>query len=98
MKVLKLIAVVLLAVTLVAVTSANPFTVPPTDPDNDGLYEDVNGNGVGDYADIILLFESQDFLYYEFPTMIPYFDFNGNGFTDFADIIALYLEIGAPAA
>lgn len=29
----------------------------PTDPDNDGLYEDINGNGRKDFNDIIMLFQ-----------------------------------------
>ncbi|MFC6940519.1 hypothetical protein ACFQE8_11185 [Salinirubellus sp. GCM10025818] len=29
---------------------------PPTDPDGDGLYEDVNGNGRVDYDDVVELY------------------------------------------
>lgn len=90
-----IIAALLLLSTIGVASAENPFTAPPTDPDVDGLYEDVNGNGVMDYNDIVSLFEAQDYLFYEVPAMIPYFDFNGNGGIDFNDLIVLFGEIGA---
>jgi PKD repeat protein len=63
---------------------------PPTDPDNDGLYEDLNGNGQVDFDDIVTLFESagdpavQD--------NSDRYDFNGNGRFDFDDIVTLFEE------
>jgi PKD repeat protein len=30
---------------------------PPTDPDGDGVFEDVNGNGQLDFDDIVELFQ-----------------------------------------
>ncbi|MFB6085104.1 MAG: alkaline phosphatase PhoX [Halorientalis sp.] len=62
----------------------------PTDPDGDGLYEDVNGNGRMDYADIELLFENLDS---EAVTgNVSAYDFNENGQIDYDDVVELYQE------
>ena len=39
-----------------AVVTVPGSTAPPTDPDGDGLYDDVNGNGRTDFADAVLYF------------------------------------------
>jgi len=67
------------------------MTSPPTDPDNDGLYEDLNGNGRTDFADVTLFFEQMEWVAANEPVAL--FDFNGNGRIDFADISALFTEI-----
>ncbi|WP_349254461.1 alkaline phosphatase PhoX [Halorientalis sp.] len=62
----------------------------PTDPDGDGQFEDVNGNGRMDYADIELLFENLDD---ESVTMnVGAYDFNENGQIDYDDVVDLYEE------
>ena len=62
----------------------------PTDPDGDGQYEDVNGNGRMDYADIELLFENLDS---DAVTMnVEAYDFNENGQIDYDDVVELYEE------
>ena len=61
---------------------------PPTDPDGDGRYEDVNGDGEVTYADVVDLFENFDSAAVE--DNPEAFDFNGNGRLDFDDIIALF--------
>jgi hypothetical protein len=38
------------------VVAVPPETGLPTDPDGDGLYGDVNGNGRIDFADVVWLF------------------------------------------
>ncbi len=63
----------------------------PTDPDNDGLYEDINGNGRKDFQDIVLLFNYLEWVSSNEP--IPNFDFNKNGRIDFNDIIKLFEEL-----
>ena len=60
----------------------------PTDPDDDDLYEDVNGNGRADFADVVLLFNELDWWAVHEP--IAAFDFNGNGRADFADVVLLF--------
>jgi PKD repeat protein len=67
------------------------MTSPPTDPDNDGLYEDLNPNGRADFADVTLFFEQMEWIASNQPVAL--FDFNGNGRIDFADISALFTEI-----
>jgi PKD repeat protein len=63
----------------------------PTDPDGDGFYEDLNGNGRLDFADISLYFYQMDFIESDEPLAL--FDYNGNGRIDFADITALFNEV-----
>jgi hypothetical protein len=63
----------------------------PTDPDNDGLYEDLNGNGRFDYDDIVLLFEEFDSDAVRMH--VDAYDFNENEQIDFDDIVTLYDEV-----
>jgi PKD repeat protein len=60
---------------------------PPTDPDNDGVFEDVNGNGRLDFSDVVALFENLP------DARAPFQDFNDNGRIDFDDIVELFKEI-----
>ncbi|WP_373838073.1 S8 family serine peptidase [Methanospirillum sp.] len=60
----------------------------PTDPDDDGLYEDINGNGWLEYEDPKLLFDQILFAIKEEP--VGQFDFDGSGFIGFGDIVKLY--------
>jgi chitinase len=64
----------------------------PTDPDHDGLYEDLNGNGRLDYADITLFFGQLDWIAANEPA--DAFDINRNGRADFDDIVRLFREMG----
>jgi PKD repeat protein len=66
-------------------------TNPPSDPDSDGLYEDLNGNGRLDFADIVLFFEQMDWISANEP--VTAFDMNGNDRIDFNDIVLLFREI-----
>ena len=66
-------------------------TAIPTDPNHDGLYEDLNGNGRTDYADVILFFRQMDWIGTNEPAGLV--DFNGNGRIDFADVIRLFHEV-----
>jgi len=68
-----------------------PGGSPPTDPDGDGRFEDVNGNGRLDYDDVVLLF--QEFDSDAVRMNEEAYDFNENGRLDFDDIVALYEEI-----
>jgi len=63
----------------------------PTDPDGDGIYEDLNANGRLDFADVVLYFNQMTWIATNEP--IAAFDLNGNGRIDFADIVALFNEI-----
>ncbi|MBX0305858.1 alkaline phosphatase PhoX [Haloarcula salinisoli] len=63
----------------------------PTDPDDDGRYEDLNGNGRLDYADIQLLFENFDRDSVRLNKTA--YDFNENGRLDFDDVVDLYEDV-----
>lgn len=67
-------------------------TVLPTDPDKDGLYEDLNGNSRVDFADVVLFFEQMDWIAANEP--VTAFDMNGNRRIDFNDIVVLFGETG----
>lgn len=63
----------------------------PTDPDNDGRYEDVNGNGRLDYDDIQTLFDN-----FEADSVRlngSAYDFNENGALDFDDVVDLFGQV-----
>jgi PKD repeat protein len=60
----------------------------PGDWENDGLYEDVNGNGRKDFADVVLYFNQMTWIAANEP--VPAFDYNGNGRIDFADVVWLF--------
>ncbi|WP_226021691.1 ABC transporter substrate-binding protein [Halomicrobium salinisoli] len=63
----------------------------PTDPDDDGVFEDVNGNGEVDYADVVTLFNSvDDDLVQDRPEPL---DLSGNGEIDYADVVELFKEV-----
>ena len=63
----------------------------PTDPDGDGYYEDVNGNGRVDYADVELLFRNLESD--SVTSNAQAFDFNQNDRLDFDDVVSLYTEV-----
>ncbi|WP_275040409.1 alkaline phosphatase D family protein [Haloarcula marismortui] len=63
----------------------------PTDPDGDGHFEDVNGNGRVDYDDIQLLFDSFDDDSVALNKTA--YDFNENGKLEYDDIVTLYSEV-----
>jgi PKD repeat protein len=71
-----------------AVVAVPPSTAPPTDPDGNGLYKDVNGNGHADFADIVLYFNQMTWIAANEP--VSAFDHNGNGRIDFADVVWLF--------
>ena len=60
----------------------------PSDTDADGLYDDVNGNGRKDFADVVLYFNQMTWIATNEPTAL--FDYNANGRIDFADVVWLF--------
>ena len=60
----------------------------PTNLDGDSLYEDVNGNGRKDFADVVLYFNQMTWIGSNEP--VAAFDYNGNGRIDFADVTWLF--------
>jgi PKD repeat protein len=67
------------------------FQDPPTDPDSDGLYEDLNDNTRKDFNDVVVMFNQMQWIAANEP--VNAFDFNGNGRIDFNDIVKLFGEI-----
>jgi Tol biopolymer transport system component len=63
----------------------------PRDLDGDGKYEDVNGNGRKDFADVTLYFTQMTWIGANEP--LAAFDYNGNGRIDFADVTWLFRNL-----
>jgi beta propeller repeat protein len=61
---------------------------PPTDPNHDGRYEDVNGNGVKDFGDVVAYYDNMEWI--EENATPDLFDYNKNGLIDFDDVVKLY--------
>jgi PKD repeat protein len=76
-----------------------PYIIPlpghalPTDPDDDGNYEDVNGDGNLDFTDVELFFKQLDWIVENEPPAA--FDYNGNNLAEFDDIVHLFKEINS---
>ena len=64
------------------------YTNPPTDPNHDNLYEDINGNGILDFDDVVAYYDNMDWI--EGNASVAFFDYNKNGLIDFDDIVKLY--------
>lgn len=78
-----------LNVTAVAPPPVFPgYQNPPTDPNNDGWYEDINGNGEIEYDDVIALYTNMQWV--EENNLVSFFDFNNNGEIDYDDVVMLF--------
>ena len=64
------------------------YTNPPTDLDKDGLYEDINGNGMLDFDDVVAYYDNMEWIEEKVP--IESFDYNKNRLIDFDDVVKLY--------
>jgi PKD repeat protein len=64
------------------------YTNPPTDPNHDGLYEDINGNGNLDFNDVVIYYDNIDWIEKNAP--LASFDYNHNNLIDFNDVVKLY--------
>jgi plastocyanin len=62
-------------------------TVRPSDTDDDGVYEDVNGNGEIDYNDVVSLYNNLDSESVQ--GNVDAFDLDGNGAASYNDIVQL---------
>ncbi|RLM89321.1 PKD domain-containing protein [Halobellus sp. Atlit-38R] len=78
------------SLTVTEITVGN-YTSPVTDVDDDGVYEDINGDGEFNIVDIQGLFVNlDDEAVQDNPA---YFDFNGDGTVDVVDVQALFNEL-----
>jgi|WetSurMetagenome_2_1015567.scaffolds.fasta_scaffold00010_137 PKD repeat protein len=66
-------------------------TLPPTDVDHDGLFEDTNGNTRLDFSDVVLFFKNTAWIGSHEP--VAAFDFNRNGSIDFNDLVVLFRKL-----
>jgi|AntRauTorcE11897_2_1112592.scaffolds.fasta_scaffold00010_123 PKD repeat protein len=71
--------------------SVGDFENVPTDPDDDGLYEDVNGDGQFDIVDVQALFANLDDETVEDNS--DKFNFNGDETLDVVDVQKLFTEV-----
>lgn len=63
-------------------------TNPPTDLNDDGLYEDVNGDGMLDFDDVVAYYDNINWI--KENALVAFFDFNNDSLIDVYDIIILY--------
>jgi PKD repeat protein len=63
-------------------------TKTPVDPNNDGLYEDINGNERLDFSDVVTYYNNIAWITQNGP--VAYFDYNKNVRIDFNDVVKLY--------
>jgi beta propeller repeat protein len=64
------------------------YANPPTDPNHDGRYEDMNGNGIQDFDDVVAYYDNMDWIEENAP--VDLFDYNNNNLVDFDDAVRLY--------
>ena len=64
---------------------------PPSDPDKDGLFEDLNGNGLKDFDDVVEYFKYFEWIEENYEENSV--DFNLNGEIDFDDVVELFKEV-----
>jgi PKD repeat protein len=69
------------------------YTNDPTDPDDDNLYEDINGNGRLDFDDVVAYYWNMDWITANTEVGIAPYDFNHNGRIDYDDVVVLYYEV-----
>jgi beta propeller repeat protein len=67
------------------------YSVPPTDVDADGKYEDMDGNGNLRFIDVKIFFDDMEWIAANEP--IPPFDMNGNTRIDFADVKTVFNKL-----
>jgi len=60
---------------------------PPTDPNHDGLFEDINGNGILDFNDVVAYYDNINWIGENVP--VAFFDYNKNGLIDFNNVVKL---------
>ncbi|MCU0630068.1 MAG: hypothetical protein MUF37_02805 [Methanoregulaceae archaeon] len=67
------------------------YLTMPTDPDGDGAFEDVNGDGFAGFYDVIVCFDNLVWIGENEP--VDAFDYNNDGVVNFVDVIELFRKI-----
>jgi PKD repeat protein len=68
-------------------------SAPPKDPDNDGLYEDIDGDGNFNFVDVISLVFSLQSIDNLSQAQTAAIDFDGSGTVNFVDVIELVFAL-----
>jgi len=68
--------------------SSQVILIRRTDPNHDGLYEDINGNGILDFNDVVAYYDNIDWIVENM--QLEFFDYNKNGLIEFDDVVMLY--------
>jgi len=63
----------------------------PTDPDDDRFYDDLNGNGDIDFADVVLLYNKMDWIAMNEPYRL--FDYDCSSEIDIDDVYILFSKV-----
>ena len=63
----------------------------PRDLDGDGLYEDLDGNGLVGFNDVVIYYQNMGFI--ESSQPLAAFDYDGSGFIGFNDVVRLYQRV-----
>ncbi|GAB6284995.1 MAG: hypothetical protein STSR0009_11960 [Methanoregula sp.] len=78
-------------------STVKPFPKPgggffpePTDPNHDGKYEDIDGNGWIGFNDVVVLYQNMEAADAGVYGPIAYYDYDNSGFIGFNDVVKLY--------
>ncbi len=79
------------------VTALMPFPSPaggafpaPTDPNDDGRYEDLDGNGWIGFNDVVVYYDNLEGIDAGTFGPVSFYDYDGNGWAGFNDVVRLY--------
>jgi len=79
------------------VTTVRPFPKPgggffpdPTDPNHDGKYEDIDGNGWIGFNDVVVLYQNMEAADAGTYGPVACYDYDNSGFIGFNDVVKLY--------
>jgi len=79
-----------------SVVSFPELAHPPLDPDSDGRYEDINGNGRLDFHDVVTFHRNTDWARNNAEIGISPFNFFDDDSIDSNDVIRLYWKVLSP--
>jgi len=65
----------------------------PTDPNHDGKYEDLDGNGWIGFNDVVVIYNNMETLDTGVYGGVSFFDLDNNGWIGFNDVVRLYMML-----
>ncbi|MDD3951677.1 MAG: PKD domain-containing protein, partial [Desulfobacterales bacterium] len=66
----------------------------PTDPNGDGIYEDLDGSGFVGFNDVVVYYSNLEGIDAGTYGPVSFYDYDGNGWAGFNDVVVLYGMIG----